>query len=102
MAITTQIIGTLGGGGAETIIIPASGSDQNVTLPAGTWVLNLTATNTGTSSNVSRTAIDGQELRFPTDSTTTISIVLAGGRTITIPKSSYLTYLPSFAIKIKP
>lgn len=91
MAITSQLVGTIGGG-AETIIIPPTGkSDQNVT-----------ATNTSSGSST-RITIDGQELRFPGDSTTTVSVVLAGGRTITIPAPSFsITYLTSFAVKIKP
>ena len=99
MAITAALVTALGGGNIDYVPITPSARDFKVTLPAGTWLVQIEASSSDSSKSSTATA-GGVGSMVPPGSSVLLTRVVSGG-TLTGSTDNYkLNYTHGIAIRL--
>ena len=99
MAITAALVTALGGGKIDYVPITPNAGNFTVTLPAGTWLVQVEATNTS-GSNTSNVTLAGVTTEIPTDSPHLVTRIVQGGTLTGTVTGGSATFTHGVALKL--
>ena len=99
MAITATLVTALGGGNINYVPLTPTARDFTVTLPAGTWLVQVEVTNTS-SSSTSNVTLAGVTTKIPTDSPHLVTRIVQGGTLTGTTTGGSATFTHGVALKL--
>ena len=101
MAITAALVTALGGGKIDYVPITPNAKDFEVTLPAGTWLVQIEVSGSAGASGSSAATAGGVESTVPTGSSVLLTRVVSGGTlTGSVTNKSRVKYTHGIAIRL--